>query len=268
MNGDDPTGVNESPGLTAAVAVVTYGRPTFVRACLEHLVAQSRPADQIFVVDASPDDLTRREVSSFPGVTYLRSEAGLGTTATSRGVALRATSCDVLAFVDDDAYADSDWLACLLVPYADPTVAAVGGLTRNGQPGELTEGVDTIGQLTPEGKLLGFFAADPGRDLDVDHLIGANMSIRVATARAIGGIRDYYPGTCLREESDILLRLGRAGHRIVYTPAAAVTHVAAPHPRGRRFNLRYHYYGHRNHVVLLTSTLGTGDPRTDRKSVV
>ncbi len=250
--------------MTAAVAVVTYGRPTFVRTCLEHVIAQTRAADEVVVVDASPDDFTRRVVSDFPAVTYLRSEAGLGTTATSRAVALGATTCDVLAFIDDDAYADPDWLERLLVCYADPTVAAVGGLTRNGQPGELTEGVDQIGQLTSDGRLLGFFAADPGHDLDVDHLIGANMSIRVATARAIGGIRDYYPGTCLREESDLLLRLGRAGHRIIYTPAAAVTHVAAPHPRGRRFDLRYHYYGHRNHVVLLSSTLGTADPRTRR----
>ena len=43
-----------------------------------------------------------------------------------------------------------------------------------------------------------------------------------------------------------------------------MTHVAAPYVHGRRFDLRYHYYGHRNHIVLLTSTIGTRDPRTRR----
>jgi GT2 family glycosyltransferase len=231
---------------------------------LEHLAAQTRLPDQLLVVDSSPDHLTRDVVADFPHATYLRSEAGLGTTATSRAIALAAASFEVLAFLDDDAFADPDWLERLLLPYADPAVAAVGGRARNGQPGEESEGLDQIGKFTDQGKLLGFFAADPGHDIDVDHLIGANMSIRADMARDLGGIRDYYPGTCLREESDMLLRLRLQGARIVFTPSAAVTHVAAPHPRGKRFDLRYHYYGHRNHVVLLTSTIGTKDPRTRR----
>ena len=88
------------------------------------------------------------------------------------------------------------------------------------------------------------------------------MSVRREVLLALGGIRDNYPGTCLREESDMFLRVRQAGHRIVYTPSAVVTHVAAPYVHGRRFDLRYHYYGHRNHIVLLTSTIGTRDPRT------
>ena len=63
----------------------------------------------------------------------------------------------------------------------------------------------------------------------MDHLLGANMSIRSQVLLDLGGIRDYYPGTCLREESDMFLRVRAAGHRIVYTPRAVVTHVAAPY---------------------------------------
>ena len=57
-----------------------------------------------------------------------------------------------------------------------------------------------------------------------------------------------------------MLRLGRAGHRIVYTPKALVEHVAAPYTRGRRFDVRYTFYGHRNHVVLLSHAFGMGAP--------
>ncbi len=263
-SGDDTTGLTAAPSLTAAVAIITFCRPDFVRTCLEHLAAQTRPADETLVIDASPDTRTREVVRDFPSVRYLHSDAGPGTMATSRAMALAATECDVLAFIDDDAFADADWLEHLLLPYADPAVAAVGGRARNGQPGEEREGVDRIGQLTDNGHLLGFFAADPGHDLDVDHLLGANMSVRRNVLGALGGIRDFYPGTCLREESDMFLRIGRAGHRIVYTPSAVVTHVAAPYARGRRFDLRYLYYGYRNHVVLLGLTLGPRDAVTRR----
>ncbi len=250
--------------LTAAVAIITYRRPHHVRTCLEHLAAQTRAPEETYVIDASPDTLTRDVVADFPGVRYLHSDAGPGTMATSRSMALAATTCEVLVFLDDDANADPDWLEGLLLPYADPMVAAVGGRARNGQPGEESEGLDRIGRLTDDGRLLGYFAADPGHDVDVDHLLGANMSVRRDVLLALGGIRDNYPGTCLREESDIFLRVRGAGHRIVYTPAAVVTHVAAPYVHGRRFDLRSHYYGHRNHVVLLTSTIGPKDPRTRR----
>ncbi|HPV79487.1 MAG TPA: glycosyltransferase family 2 protein, partial [Dermatophilaceae bacterium] len=239
----------ESQALTAAVVIITYRRPHFVRTCLEHLAALTRAPEETYVIDASPDGLTRDVVADFPTVRYLHSDAGPGTMATSRAMALAATTCDVLVFLDDDANADPDWLKQLLLPYADPTVAAVGGRARNGQPGEETEGLDQIGLLTADGKLLGFFAADPGHDVDVDHLLGANMSVRREVLLALGGIRDNYPGTCLREESDMFLRVRQAGHRIVYTPSAVVTHVAAPYVHGRRFDLRYHYYGHRNHIV-------------------
>lgn len=245
-----------APPTAATVAVITYCRPDLVRTCLTHLAAQTRPPDAVLVVDSSPDRRTEAVVADFPGTAYLRNEAGAGTMATSRAIALAATRTDVLAFVDDDAFADADWLEQLLRPYADPSVAAVGGRQRRGQTGEETPTGEPIGRLLPDGRLTGGFTAVLDDDLEVDHLLGANMSVRVSAVRALGGIHDHYPGTCLREESDMFLRLRRAGHRVVYTPSAVVTHVAAPYARGRRFDLRYQYYGQRNHVVLLSRTYG------------
>ncbi len=245
---------------TVAVVIATYNRPDYVRTCLEHLERQTMQPERIVVVDASPDERTWDVVADRPEVEYRRNERGIGSTATSRAIGVEGVRQDVVAFIDDDAFADPDWLEHLVKPYDDPGVAAVGGRARNEQPGEEAEGIGEIGLLLPDGRLTGFFAADPGRDVDVDHMLGANMSVRMSVVRELGGIRDLYPGTCLREETDIALRMRRAGWRIVYTPSAVVLHVAGTYARGRRFDTRYRYYGARNHVVLLASTLGTADP--------
>jgi len=248
--------VRESNGaVTVAVVVCTYQRAENLRICLEHLYQLDRSPDELVVVDASTDsateELVRRE---FPEVRYVHNDAGLGTLSTSRQIALSVTTSDVIAFLDDDAYADPAWLDEIVKPYADPAVGGVGGRASNGVPGEESEGAGQIGMLLPNGSMTGHFGADPGRAVAVDHLLGANMSYRRSSLDCAGGIRDYYPGTCLREDSDTALRIRRAGFELIFTPTAVVRHVAGPYHAGRRFDLRYDYYAHRNHVVLLAST--------------
>ena len=242
--------------------MVTYNRPEHLRRCLQRIRQQTVAPSAILVIDASPDERSRDLVrAEFAEVRYLRNSRGRGTTATSRDIALRACSTDVLAFLDDDALAEPTWLEQLLIPYRDPSVGGVGGRVRNGQPGEDRVPTEGIGVFLPNGALTGNFAADPGTVIDVDHLLGASMSFRTAAVRDNGGIHDHYPGTCLLEESDIALRMKRAGRRVVFTPFAVVDHLPGPYAKGRRFDLRYVYYAQRNHLVMLGQIVGFRDPR-------
>ncbi len=246
---------------SVSVVVVTYNRPEHVRVCLRHISEQTVAPAQTIVVDSSPDEATETIVrEQFPAVHYLRNPRGAGTTATARALGLRAVDAEIVAFLDDDAYGHPGWLAEMLAPFIDPTVGGVGGRVRNGQPNEENDGDGQIGMLLPNGTLTGYFAADPGRMIEVDHLLGASMAYRVGALRQIGGIHDFYPGTCLREETDIALRVKAAGWKLVFNPAAVVDHVAGPYAKGRRFDLRYVYFSQRNHVVLLGRVYGTGAP--------
>lgn len=248
----------------AVVVVATYRRPEYVRTCLQHLQAQTTPARRIVVVDASPDDVTAAVVGEFHGVEYRRNDLGAGTLAASRAIGSHDATEDVVAFIDDDAYAEPEWLERILAAYDAPDVGAVGGRARMNREGEESEGIELIGRFLPNGRLTGNFAADPGRTVDADHMLGANMTVRTDVLRSFGGIHDYYPGTCLREDSDLSLRVRTAGYRIRYAPDAVALHVAGDYAKGRRFDLRYRYYGARNHVVLLRTTLGWRDPHLVR----
>lgn len=242
---------------TASVVVVTYERPEHVARCLDHLLAQTVSAQEIVVVDSSDGGETARLVRDrFPSVAYEVNPLGRGATATARNIGYQRTTGDILAFVDDDAYAEPEWLERLLPFYGDPTVGGVGGRQIRKRPGELVEGLEAIGQLRPDGTLTGNFAADPGHPLDVAHLLGANMSFRRAAIDRLGGIRDGYRGTCIREETDLCLQVALAGYRLVYTPDAVVEHVAGPYAKGERFDLRYAYWGQKNHLILLIRNFG------------
>jgi len=247
--------------MSVSVVVITFERPDFVARCLDHLRAQTYPPIEIVVIDSSLSVDTEQLIRArFPGVTYRRSSAGAGAMATARDIGFRMTRGEILAFIDDDAFAEPDWLENLVPHYRDPEVGGVGGRQVRGQLGEISAGVEAIGRLRPDGTLTGNFAADPGRPVEVDHMLGANMSFRRSVIEQIGGIRDGYGGTCVREETDLCLRVAHAGFRLMYTPDAVVEHVAAPYAKGQRFDLRYAYWDQKNHVIVLIRNFGLFDP--------
>ena len=245
--------------MKSSVIIVTLNRPDCIRRCLDCLFDQSPRPEQIIVVDASPDDRTRQVVDEFPNVVYLRNDSGYGRMTASRNIGLKVATGEIIAFLDDDAFARPGWLENLLATYSDDTIGAVGGRALNNQPGEEVVGVNEIGQLKPNGLLTGYFAADPGRIMEVDHIIGCNMSYRRDVLAALGGLREDYTGTEVREETDICLRVKALGYRILFNPAACVNHLGAPQAKGQRFDTRYAYYAQRNHFVLLIRNFGPGN---------
>ena len=247
--------------MKLSVIVVTLNRPDYMKRCLDCLVTQDPVPDQIIVVDASKDDLTANVVKEFPDVIYLRNENGYGRMTASRNIGLRKATGEIIAFLDDDSFAHPGWAKNLLAAYeeADDTVGIIGGRALNGKPGEENIGVPDIGKMLNSGVLLGFFAADPGKIIEVQHVLGANMSYRRSTIAKLGGFREDYPGISgICEDSDMCLRVRRAGYKILFTPFAVVDHVAAPQAKGRRFDPKYFFFHRRNNYTMVIRNFGIG----------
>ncbi|HEX4085250.1 MAG TPA: glycosyltransferase family 2 protein [Chthoniobacteraceae bacterium] len=244
--------------MRVSVIVITLNRPDYVSRCIRCLLAQTKLPHQIIVVDASVDDATAKLVAAdFPGVTYLRNDRGRGRMTTSRNLGLKHAAGEVIAFLDDDSFAEPQWLENLAATYAGDEIGAAGGRALNGQPDEATRGVDEIGQIRANGLITQNFAADPGRIVDVDIIIGCNMSFRRDVLAALGGFREHYTGysgSC--EDTDICLRVKKLGYKIRFNPAACVEHKGAPQFKGRRFDLRYELFGYRNYLMLLIVNYG------------
>ncbi|GAA4374177.1 glycosyltransferase [Agromyces bauzanensis] len=245
------------------VCIVTFERPTFLVRCLEGLRALEGEPPEVVVVDASRNAVRERAELAFPGVRYVHAPLLAGWMTRSRNEALRWASGEVIAFIDDDVVVRPDWAKAIVAVFADPAVAAVGGRTCNGIPGE--EHYDLpIGALRADGTLTDGFAAARDAPVLIDHGIGANMSFRRGVLAELGGFRDDYPGTALREDTDIFLRVRAIGGIALFAPQAVVDHRAAPHVQGARFDTRYKLYGRRNHVVLLARDQGLGSPMLRR----
>lgn len=243
--------------MTTTVIVITLKRPDYIRRCLQCLFAQTLKSDQIIVVDASPDDLTLEVVKEFENVVYLRNPNNIGRMTTSRNIGLKHAFGDIIAFVDDDAFAAPEWLANIVSTYTDPTIGAVGGQALNNQPGELERGVDEIGRLYPDGSIAGYFAADPGKIIEVDHIMGCNMSFRKEVIAQLGGFREDYPGISGKsEDTDMSVRVKKLGYKILFNPEASVLHLGAPQLKGQRFDLRYTFFSERNHICMLMNNFG------------
>lgn len=244
---------------THSICIVTYERPDFVLRCLTSLKENVTPDTEIVVVDASAAGTPAMVEAYFPSAAYVHAPQLAGWMTRSRNEGLRHVGGDIVSFIDDDVVISTTWQSALLSAFADPTVTAVAGRTRNLQPGE--DSYDQpIGRLLADGSLTEGFASLPSGVTDVDHGIGANMSFRRSMLALLGGFRDDYPGTAMREDTDMFLRVKRAGGRAIFVPDAVVDHLPGPHIKGRRFDTRYKLYARRNHMVLLARDGGIGSP--------
>lgn len=250
--------VGDPGALRLSVCIVTYERPEFLRRCLAALRGSSAPAEQIVVVDASAKE-DRGAAADDPSVVYVWAPELAGWMTRSRNEALRWATGDVIAFLDDDVCVHPGWAQAVRDGFSDPAVAAAGGRTLNGLPGEEASG-EPIGRYLPRGRLTSGFAQDATSVVEMDHGIGANMAFRRSVLAELGGFRDDYPGTALREDTDMFLRVRSQGRRVVFLPNAVVDHRPAPHVVGQRFDTRYKLYGRRNHLVLLARHEGIRSP--------
>ena len=236
-DGSDP-GDPDGPGdRRITVAVATRDRPTSLARCLEHVLALDHPAFDVVVVDNAPsDDRARAVVAGLADhpipVRYVREDRpGL---ARAHNAALPHVTGEVVAFTDDDVEVDPQWLRHLDAPFTDPAVACVTGMIF---PAE----VETPAQAWIEAHA-GFGKGFERQVFDLDehrpddHLFpftagrlgsGANMAFRTDALRALGGFDETLGvGTPARGGDDLaaFYDVIRAGHRLVYEPAALVLH--------------------------------------------
>jgi glycosyltransferase involved in cell wall biosynthesis len=99
-----------------AVVIPTRDRPSRLHRCLEGLVAQATPPDEVVVVDDGSGPETSAVLTTFASrlpLRCLRHYPSIGP-ARSRNAGWRHSAAELIAFTDDDCRPDEQWIAALL----------------------------------------------------------------------------------------------------------------------------------------------------------
>jgi GT2 family glycosyltransferase len=213
------------PPVTVITLAYSMDRWSLTCAAIESVLRQTTvPLEIIIPVDHNPELLHRLNarwsgsgaLGHAPSIFVIESryEGHQGASSTTAAEVARG---EYLAFLDDDASAQPDWLEHLLRPFADPSVIAVGGaplpVYAKPRPRWFPAEFNWVFGCA--------YAGLPTTAAPIHHLIGTTMAVRRRDLLALGGIRlDDYPDM---ELSHRLLAL-TPGSKLIYEPAAVVNH--------------------------------------------
>jgi glycosyltransferase involved in cell wall biosynthesis len=214
---------------SCTVVICTRDRPEYLDHCLAALALVDYPNFEILVVDNAPSDSRSRDIAARWNVRYLiEPRPGL---SYARNAGCRASTAEVLAFLDDDAIPEPNWLRALCAGFADQSVLAVTG--RNLPPAaSVPEGVPFNLDMGPEPRR--FDKTDPlwFEKANFGGIgIGCNMAVHRRAFKIWSGFDERLGrGTPMHggEESHAFFRLIEGGAVIAYLPGARVVHPLPP----------------------------------------
>jgi glycosyltransferase involved in cell wall biosynthesis/LmbE family N-acetylglucosaminyl deacetylase len=214
------------PVRTASVVVPSRGRPEMLERCLQGVIGQTRPPDEIVVVVPHDDDrstgLLETWAAAGEGRRVLRSEIGQ-VHALSKGVA--AASGDVVCFIDDDAVPHPEWLKELIDAYG-PKIAGTGGRVRDIRDGRAVEGrTRRVGRVTWYGKAVGRHHLDARRQ-QCDWLTGGNSSYRRSFVNLWSELIPNAHGVQFANDVAMGMAAAASGHKLEFVRSAVIDHFS------------------------------------------
>ena len=189
------------------------------------LALQTRPPDEIVVIDSASDDGTAAIFRDY-GATVLETDPERFRHGATRNRAARAATSDILVFMTQDVVPDPECLEHLIAPLAAGEAAASYGRQRP------RPGAPPLESFAGERNY-----SEDSYAIDASSLEGAGVRA-FFFSNACAAVRsdelwrqDGFPEqVIMNEDMNLAARLLRAGHRIAYRADAVVTHSHAYTP--------------------------------------
>lgn len=198
-----------------SVVVASTGRPEALHRCLLALGQLRRAGCEVVVV---ADPAGRHAVQGFADRIKLLPQ-DVPNISAARNAGIAAAAGRIIAFIDDDAVPEPTWADALLAAFSKPDIAAVTGpvLGRNGI--SLQWGARAV---NGQGVEVDIEPNTPIRDDFERKLHGTNMAVRREIFDQVGGFDEamhFY-----LDDTDMALRIGRAGYGTAWVEGAVVHH--------------------------------------------
>jgi GT2 family glycosyltransferase len=194
-----------------SIVVCSHNGEATIADCLSGIARLDYPRVETIVVDDGSTDSTREIALSFGARVLTVTHGGLGA---ARNTGLAAAMGAIVAFIDDDAAPDCDWLRFAVADLLDSNHAAIGGPNIPPEGAGLV--ADAVG-LAPGGPTHVLLA-----DRLAEHIPGCNMLFWRAALDAVGGFDPRF--RIAGDDVDVCWRLHERGWTIGFSPAAMVWH--------------------------------------------
>ena len=245
--------------ITVLICAHTEERWGDLLEAVKSVYRQTVPPHQVVLaIDHNPS-LFARARSQFSTAIVVENTQERGLNG-ARNTGVTVSTGDIIAFLDDDAIAEPDWLKQLQSAYSSSEIVGVGGkinpLWLSGCPFWLPEEFYWVVGCSYRGL--------PERVSPVRNLIGCNMSYRRSVIESLGGFRNGIGHVGGRphgdDETEFCIRLHQAMPEAVllYQPEALVSHKV-PASRANWGYYRWRCFLEGRSKALLSRLVGTND---------
>lgn len=234
--------------MKISVVVCTYNRSKLLKRCLMSLVEQNFPKEnyEIVLIDNASTDDTKNVIFNFIEqyklftIRYIYEPTQGLSFARNRGY--KESKNEIVAYIDDDAIADKDWIKELSRGYTDDKIVCVGGKLIN----KLDEGIEPPSWFSYALKKIFLGETDFGEKEKIlenkKYLVGSNISFRKEILELLKGFKTdlgrFPDRLCIGEETEIQDRIRNYGFLIKYNPHAIVWHVVTKDRTTKTFYIK------------------------------
>ena len=194
-----------------SVVICTYNGARTLRFCLDGVSRLDYPDYEVIVVDDGSTDASATIAGEYD-VSIIRTENG--GLSRARNIGAQAATGEIIAYIDDDACPDPDWLRYVVATLESTDHAAVGGPNV---PPPSARFWDTCMAGAPGGPICVLTS-----DSEAEHVPGCNLAVRHDALTAIGGFDPRF--RVAGDDVDVCWRLQDRGMSIGFSPAALVWH--------------------------------------------
>ena len=194
-----------------SVIVCTHNGERHIEETLSALERVDYPNYEVIVVDDGSADRTGAIAGRFNVRLIQTDNHGL---SAARITGLRAATGEIVAYIDDDAYPDTEWLKRLAIVFLHSDYVGVGG------PNLPPAGDSLVAQCVahaPGGPIHVLLS-----DSDAEHIPGCNMAFRREHLLAVGGFDPQF--RVAGDDVDVCWRVQEQGWKLGFSPTAMVYH--------------------------------------------
>ncbi len=197
-----------------SVVIPCHNQAHLIEAVVQSVLSQTIEPNEIIVVDDCSTDESTAVIRTLP-VTLLVHTQNQGVAA-ARNTGFRASSGEIILFIDSDAIASPYLIETLFSAYQNsgPKTGGVGGRAIESR-------ILSAGDRWRALHASQDYGLNP--KMDVPFLFGVCCSYSQEALQAVNGFNPFFKES-VGEDVDIGIRMHKAGFKLAYHPAAVVLH--------------------------------------------